>query len=109
MTPCPDENELLEWEQGRLSADAVARLEAHLDGCAACSVVVAGLAGGGGLPAEGPEQLPLAVDYASYDGQPALAVVLPDPEPTTVSVFVVGPGCSAQDDRTLFFFRAPRP
>jgi RNA polymerase sigma-70 factor (ECF subfamily) len=28
MTPCPDEHELLEWEQGRLSAHAVARLEA---------------------------------------------------------------------------------
>jgi tetratricopeptide (TPR) repeat protein len=57
MTPCPDENELLEWEQGRLSVDAVARLEAHLDGCAACSAVVAGLEGEGALPAEGLEPL----------------------------------------------------
>ncbi|QRK08439.1 tetratricopeptide repeat protein [Archangium violaceum] len=57
MTPCPDENELLEWEQGRLSADAVARLEAHLDGCAACSTVVAGLRSGGALSAEGLEPL----------------------------------------------------
>ncbi len=53
MTQCPDENELLEWEQGRLSADAVARLEAHLDGCAACSAVVAGLKEEGALSAEG--------------------------------------------------------
>ena len=44
--PCPDENELLEWEQGRLSADAVAVLEAHLDGCEACCAVAAGLRGG---------------------------------------------------------------
>jgi tetratricopeptide (TPR) repeat protein len=54
MTPCPDENELLEWEQGRLSADAMARLEAHLDRCAACSTVVAGLKGQVSLT----EQLP---------------------------------------------------
>ncbi len=52
MTPCPDENELLEWEQGRLSADAVAGLEAHLDGCAACCAVVAGLRGEEALSAE---------------------------------------------------------
>ncbi|HYH96692.1 serine/threonine-protein kinase [Hyalangium sp.] len=57
MTPCPEENELLEWEQGRLSPDAVARLEAHLDGCAACCAVVAGLKGGGSLSAEGLEPM----------------------------------------------------
>src|SRR6218665_1994848 len=57
MTPCPDENELLEWEQGRLSAKAVARLEAHLDGCAACCAVVAGLRGEGALSAEGLEPM----------------------------------------------------
>ncbi|OJH38030.1 tetratricopeptide repeat protein [Cystobacter ferrugineus] len=55
MTPCPDENELLEWEEGRLSADAVARLEAHLDGCASCCAVVAGLRGEEALPARGQE------------------------------------------------------
>ncbi|WP_257452788.1 tetratricopeptide repeat protein [Archangium lipolyticum] len=55
MTPCPDENELLEWEQGRLSPGAVAGLEAHLDGCAACCAVVAGLRGEGALSAEGLE------------------------------------------------------
>ncbi|MCP3166045.1 serine/threonine-protein kinase [Myxococcus qinghaiensis] len=53
MTPCPDENELLDWEQGRLSADAVARLETHLDGCAACCAVVAGLRGDGVPSPEG--------------------------------------------------------
>ena len=53
MTPCPDENELLEWEQGRLSTEAMARLEAHLDGCATCCAVVAGLRGEESLPAEG--------------------------------------------------------
>jgi tetratricopeptide (TPR) repeat protein len=57
MTPCPDENELLEWEQERLSAEAMARLEAHLDGCAACCAVVAGLRSEGALSAEGLESL----------------------------------------------------
>ncbi len=61
------------------------------------------------LPPDEPGLLPLAVDYASYDGRPALAVVLPDPDPSQVSVFVVGAGCSAEDDQTLFFLRAPRP
>ncbi|WP_426751567.1 tetratricopeptide repeat protein [Myxococcus sp. Y35] len=65
MPPCPDENELLEWEQGRLSADAVTRLEAHLDRCAACCAVVAGLAGQGALAEaslapHGPEASPRA-------------------------------------------------
>ena len=61
------------------------------------------------LPPDEPGLLPLAVDYASYDGEPALAVVLPDPDPSQVAVYVVGAGCSAEDDQTLFFLRAPRP
>ncbi|HEX5751364.1 MAG TPA: serine/threonine-protein kinase [Archangium sp.] len=43
MSACPDENELVEGAQGLLSAEARARLEAHLDRCAACCAVVAGL------------------------------------------------------------------
>ncbi len=61
------------------------------------------------LPPDEPDLVPLAVDYATYAGQPALAVLLPDPDPAQVSVFVVGAGCSAEDDGTLFFLRAPRP
>ncbi|WP_224243203.1 tetratricopeptide repeat protein [Hyalangium gracile] len=57
MPPCPDENELLEWEQGRLSVDAEARLEAHLDQCAACCAVVAGLKGQAALGDEPLESL----------------------------------------------------
>lgn len=52
---------------------------------------------------------PLALDYARYRGMPALAVVLPDPDPAKVSVFVVGPDCSRNDDDTLFFTRLARP
>lgn len=61
------------------------------------------------LPPEEPETRPLALDYASYAGQPALAVVLPDPDPAKLSVFVVGPGCSRADDSLLHFFRIDAP
>ncbi len=61
------------------------------------------------LPPEQPDVRPLALDYARYRGMPALAVVLPDPDPAKVSVFVVGPDCSRNDDDTLFFTRLARP
>ncbi|MFB1479893.1 tetratricopeptide repeat protein [Corallococcus sp. RDP092CA] len=49
MSQCPDENELLDGARARLSAESQARLEAHLDGCAACCEVLAGLEGGRSL------------------------------------------------------------
>ncbi len=61
------------------------------------------------LPPEEPDVRPLALDYATFGGQPALAVVLPDPDPAKLSVFVVGPGCSQVDDSTLRFVRVDRP
>lgn len=61
------------------------------------------------LPPEEPDLRPLALDYASYAGTPALAVVLPDPDPSRVQVFVVGAGCSQADDSTLQFVRVDRP
>lgn len=56
-----------------------------------------------------PDERPLALDYATYRGAPALAVVLPDTDPARVSVFVVGPTCSRAADGLLFFTRLPRP
>jgi hypothetical protein len=61
------------------------------------------------LAAEEPGTRPLAVDYARYDGQPALAVVLPDPDPAQAAVFVVGADCGAADADVLLFRRAPLP
>jgi hypothetical protein len=61
------------------------------------------------LEAEGPGARPLAVDYAGYDGEPALAVVLPDPDPAQASIFVVGADCTAADPDVLHFRRAPLP
>ena len=61
------------------------------------------------LAEDPPYARPLAVDYARYDGRPALAVVLPDPDPTQAAVFVVGADCSAADPDLLLFRRAPLP
>jgi tetratricopeptide (TPR) repeat protein len=51
-TGCPDETELTDFVQGLLEEEALARLEAHLDGCATCRQVVVMLAGGEGHPTE---------------------------------------------------------
>ena len=56
-----------------------------------------------------PAEQPLALDYATYQGRPALAVFLPDPDPGRLSVFVVGPACSRADGDVLFFTRVVRP
>lgn len=52
---------------------------------------------------------PLALDYASFEGQPALVVVLPSDAPGKVDVFVVAAGCRAADDATLLFSQLPAP
>ena len=60
------------------------------------------------LPAD--DTTVLALDYAAYAGEPALAVVLPATgAPDKVDVFVVGAGCSAGNDQTRFFTRLDRP
>jgi hypothetical protein len=61
------------------------------------------------LPPEEPDVRPRALDYAQYQGQPALAVVLPDPDPAKLSVYVVGAECAAADARLLGFFRLDAP
>jgi serine/threonine protein kinase len=42
--PCPDENELTSLVEGRLSGDALERLESHVDACATCSALLAEIA-----------------------------------------------------------------
>lgn len=61
------------------------------------------------LPPEEPDLQPRALDYARYQGRPALAVLLPDPDPAKVSVYVVGPQCAAADATLLGFFRVDAP
>ncbi len=53
--------------------------------------------------------VPLALDYATFDGQPALVAVLPSAKSDKVDVFVVGAGCSAADANLLFFARLAKP
>lgn len=52
---------------------------------------------------------PLAIDYASFEGSPALIVLLATDKPTKVDAWVVGPGCSQADAKVLFFMRLTRP
>lgn len=53
--------------------------------------------------------IPLALDYASFEGQPALVVVLPTSTDDKVDVFVVGAMCSQADSKVLFFTRLTKP
>jgi hypothetical protein len=72
------------------------------EGLASCLTAV--------LPPEDPAVRPLAVDYAVYQAQPALVVVLPAAgTPDKVDVFVVGADCAVGNDATLFFTRLDRP
>jgi len=80
--------------------DPLARLRDPA-GLASCLVAV--------LPPEEPDVRPLALDYASYNRTPALAVVLPDPDPGKVGIYVVGPECSQSADSLVFFTRLDRP
>lgn len=53
--------------------------------------------------------LPEAIDYATFEGSPALVVVLPSPKAGRMDVFVVGPGCATGDAALLYFGRFDRP
>jgi len=68
----------------------------------------AGLAGClSALP--GPAAAPLALDYARYDGAPALVVVRPSTDAGSVEVAVVGARCRAGSPDTRLLTRLPRP
>ncbi len=77
------------------AADALARLRdpSSLQGCVA-AVAPAG---------------PLAVDYASFEGRPAVLLVLPGSRPATVDVVAVGPDCGVAGRDELYRTQLPRP
>lgn len=52
---------------------------------------------------------PLALDYAEFNGAPALVVVFATAKPDKVDVFVVGPGCRQGESALLFFIRVAKP
>ena len=53
--------------------------------------------------------VPLALDYASFAGKPALVVVLPSSKAGKVDVLVVPPGCAQADGQVLYFTRLTKP
>lgn len=83
----------------RTGADPLAALRATT-GLAACL---------NSLTSPGDTGLPLALDYATFEGRPALVVVLPTKLADKVDVFVVGPGCAKADGTVLYFRRLPKP
>lgn len=86
--------------QTRAAGDPLARLHDNA-GLAECLLAL--------LPPDDPSVRPLAIDYASYKGAPAMVVVLPSTLPTKLDVFVVGPGCSRANDSTLFYTSVDKP
>lgn len=81
------------------SADPMARLRTT-SGLAAC---LAGLSG------PGESSLPLAVDYGSFEGRPAMVVVLPSSRTSKLDVFVVGAACNQTEQDVLYYLHADRP
>jgi hypothetical protein len=84
----------------RMAADPLARLRDNA-GLADCLLAL--------LPPDDPSVRPLALDYASYRGTPALIVVLPSQLPRKLDVYVVGAGCSRANDSTLFYASVDKP
>ena len=70
----------------------------------------AGLAGClGALQDPADPSAPLAVDYASFAGSPAMVVVLPGARPDRVDVFVVGPACGPADATVRYVTQVTAP
>jgi hypothetical protein len=53
--------------------------------------------------------VPLALDYASYKGAPALVVVLPASKPSKLDIWVVGASCNQLESDLLVYVKADRP
>jgi hypothetical protein len=84
----------------KTAGDPLARLRSDA-GLAECLLAL--------LPPEDPSVRPLALDYATFRGAPAMVVVLPGSIAGKLDVFVVGPACSRADDSTLFYTSVDRP
>jgi len=91
-------------ESGSPAADIKATApRARLAGPGALEPCIAELAGRSGVR-------PLAVDLARFAGKPAAVLVLPETgQPSTLDVWVVGPGCTRGDPQLIYFTRLPRP
>jgi hypothetical protein len=60
------------------------------------------------LTAVGLSGRPLAVDYASFAGRPAVVLVVPDVDPGTVTAVVVGPDCGVTGADERYRVAVPR-
>src|SRR5207248_2557637 len=82
---CPDDNLVVEFLAGNLAPDAVAALEAHVDGCPSCQALVAHLAR---------TSLPRVLADGERGRDPELAATEPDPAaaapPTTGGILPRG-------------------
>lgn len=59
--------------------------------------------------ADGPVT-PLAVDLATWEGDPAAVILLPTPDdPRSLDLWVVAPDCATADAKVLYFARLARP
>ncbi|MCA1712486.1 MAG: hypothetical protein LC789_12960 [Actinobacteria bacterium] len=82
------------------AADPLARLRTP-QGLAECLLGV--------LPPDDPSVRPLALDYGSFRGRPAMVLLLPSPLPKKVDAYVLGPGCSRADAQVLFYTAVDAP
>jgi hypothetical protein len=98
--PAPAAGASAEANTQMAAADPLARLRDNA-GLAECLLAL--------LPPEDPSVRPLAIDYATYKGAPAMVVVLPATVPDKLDVFVVGPECSRANDSTLFYTSVDKP
>ena len=57
----------------------------------------------------GPAAQPLAIDFATFQGAPAVLVVLPGLEPGKVDAWFVGPNCTSTDVNLLRYRSLPAP
>jgi hypothetical protein len=53
--------------------------------------------------------IPLALDYGTFEGAPALLVILPSAKAGTVLAFFVGPECGAADSHLLYYEKVTAP
>lgn len=87
-------------ESFQMAADPLARLREDA-GLANCLLAL--------LPPDDASVQPLALDYGTYKGAPAMVVVLPGAVSGKLDVFIVGPACSQANDSTLFYTSVSAP
>jgi len=89
-----------ETQSFQVTADPLARLREE-PGLKDCLTAL--------LPPDDASVQPLALDYGTFKGAPAMVVVLPSALSRKLDVFIVGPACSQANDSTLFYTSVSAP